>query len=725
MASGPPIGGEDGAREILRYSGDKVYRRKALKGPKKDTPSSTATTGTPKDLLASNPITGNENNENESRSLKENLSSDGAVLATQPQAPLPDDADLTQKEPKFQPEEANTMEQLPDPRPEVAKLTEQLSVSQPEEANSMQPFVSQPEETNSVQPLVSQPEDPNSTPIQPDFQPDKANATLPLSTPQPEASLGDRPLQQQQTSIPSISEPPSGNRVVEKMGLDGKMRINLASRSRHEVRELRKRLQGELDTVRTWVRRIEAKEGQIFGFSHSRDIENDVVDASVTRVHLDVVPVSAPPPPPPPPPPRGSRPLNQLSISVMDNSHGITESIEKEKRTPKANQFYRNSEFLLAKDRFPPADSNKKSKSNGKKKGGEHRGGPGVKFFKNCNALLEKLMKHQYGWVFNSPVDVNGLGLLDYYSIIKHPMDLGTVKMKLGTNKYMNMKEFADDVRLTFNNAMTYNPKGQDVHYMAETLLKIFEERWAAIESDYYQDMRLGFDSGTNLTSPVVRKPPPFLPPPIDVRRVLDRSQSMLYPSDLRPRPSSITPSGRTAAPKKPKAKDPHKREMTFDEKQKLSTNLQNLPSDKLDSIVQIIKKRNTALSQHDDEIEVDIDRVDTETLWELDRFVTNYKKSLSKNKRKAELAMQARLRAQMNAPDQDAAPRVMPISADTDAGQKIVSSSPVQVEKQGANSSRSSSSDSSSSDSGSSSSDSDSDSSSGSDSDAENLPRT
>jgi bromodomain-containing factor 1 len=53
---------------------------------------------------------------------------------------------------------------------------------------------------------------------------------------------------------------------------------------------------------------------------------------------------------------------------------------------------------------------------------------------------------------------------------------------------------------------------------------------------------------------------------------------------------------------------------------------------------VQIIKKRNSSLNQHDDEIEVDIDSFDVETLWELDRFVTNYKKSITKNKRKADI---------------------------------------------------------------------------------------
>ncbi|KAJ0113462.1 hypothetical protein Patl1_02404 [Pistacia atlantica] len=346
---------------------------------------------------------------------------------------------------------------------------------------------------------------------------------------------------------------------------------------------------------------------------------------------------------------RQSRPLNQLSISTLENGQALSEHVEKEKRTPKANQFYRNSEFLLAKDKFPPAESNKKSKLNGKKQaGGElgHGFGPGSKVFKNCSNLLEKLMKHKHGWVFNAPVDARALGLHDYFAIIKHPMDLGTVKSRLNKNWYKSPKEFAEDVRLTFHNAMTYNPEGQDVHVMAEQLLKIFEDKWEVIESEYNREMRIGSDYEMTFHTPTSRKAPP-LPPPLDMRRILDRSESMTYPINPKTKPISLTPSSRTPAPKKPKAKDPHKRDMTYEEKQKLSTNLQSLPSEKLDNIVQIIKKRNSSLFQHDDEIEVDIDSVDAETLWELDRFVTNYKKSLSKNKRKAELAIQARAEAQ------------------------------------------------------------------------------
>ncbi|XP_023636004.1 transcription factor GTE9 [Capsella rubella] len=101
---------------------------------------------------------------------------------------------------------------------------------------------------------------------------------------------------------------------------------------------------------------------------------------------------------------------------------------------------------------------------------------------KQCEALLKRLMSHQYGWVFNTPVDVVKLNILDYFTIIKHPMDLGTVKNKLTSGTYSCPSEFAADVRLTFSNAMTYNPPGNDVYVMADTLRKFFEVRWKTLE---------------------------------------------------------------------------------------------------------------------------------------------------------------------------------------------------------------------------------------------------
>ncbi|XP_047310212.1 transcription factor GTE4-like isoform X2 [Impatiens glandulifera] len=406
------------------------------------------------------------------------------------------------------------------------------------------------------------------------------------------------------------------------------VRINLgANVPKCHIQELRRKLLRELDQVRNIVKRLDEKEIQVSGSSTDDatiDYYRPPPQRSLVRVHSEVGSVHHHD--------SDSRPFRQLSISVMENSHITSEFVEKEKRTPKVNQYYLNSEFLLAKDRLP-SESNKKSKSSRGKKHNRQKGF-GVdkntnQALKSCSHLVARLLKHKYGWVFEKPVDAESLGLHDYHDIITNPMDLGTVKNQLASNLYKTPREFAEDVRLTFSNAMTYNPKGQDVHLMTEELLKIFEEKYSDIEAEYNFSWRYQLVQEMEILTPTSKKvqppPPPF--DGIEPIAFLKHSNSM----------------GKSPAPKKPKAKDPNKRDMTYDEKQKLSTKLQSLPIDKLDSIVQIIKKRNSNLSQHDDEIEVDIDCVDAETLWELDRFVTNYKKTLSKHKRKAELALLAK----------------------------------------------------------------------------------
>lgn len=102
-----------------------------------------------------------------------------------------------------------------------------------------------------------------------------------------------------------------------------------------------------------------------------------------------------------------------------------------------------------------------------------------------CSTILKKLMSHEAGWVFNTPVDPVALNIPDYFSIISAPMDLGTVKSKLEKNLYFGIEEFAADVRLTFSNAMLYNPPANHVHQMAKKLNQIFEMRWKAVEDKY------------------------------------------------------------------------------------------------------------------------------------------------------------------------------------------------------------------------------------------------
>uniref|UniRef100_A0A7N0U2X4 Bromo domain-containing protein n=1 Tax=Kalanchoe fedtschenkoi TaxID=63787 RepID=A0A7N0U2X4_KALFE len=105
-----------------------------------------------------------------------------------------------------------------------------------------------------------------------------------------------------------------------------------------------------------------------------------------------------------------------------------------------------------------------------------------------CSNLLKKLMSHKSGWPFLAPVDPVALCIPDYFSVIKHPMDLGTIKARLGKNKYDHVDEFAADVRLTFSNAMTYNPPGNYVHGMAKELNDLFNRLWKSVEKKLGQD---------------------------------------------------------------------------------------------------------------------------------------------------------------------------------------------------------------------------------------------
>lgn len=434
--------------------------------------------------------------------------------------------------------------------------------------------------------------------------------------------------------LPGGSKPAKENGFPGYTEFENRVRISLDLRSKMDIRELRRKLLSELDQVRCLVKKLESKEFQLSGYSHSQFSANYAEDnlGSTQRLNSEVG-LKGPPDP---------RLFRGLSDSVAENNHGVGEVGGKK----------------MKKKKLPPQESDKKLKTSGGKKDELGTGFmPGKDkysslLFNSCSDLLAKLMKHKFGWVFNVPVDVKGLGLHDYSTIVKHPMDLGTVKTRLNKGWYKSPTEFAEDVRLTFRNAMSYNPKGQDAHLMAEQLLKIFEQKWLAIEAEYNLNKTLDMGEKADLPRPTSRKvqnpvtAPPCLPPrpasqlPMST---LDRSESLTKPVDPKLKPESFGHAGKTPVPKKPKAMDPDKRDMTYEEKQRLSANVQNLPSEKLDIVVQIIKKRNPGLFQQEDEIEVDIANVDPETLWELDRFVTNYKKSLSKIKRKTELAVESR----------------------------------------------------------------------------------
>ncbi|KAK1418257.1 hypothetical protein QVD17_27400 [Tagetes erecta] len=383
---------------------------------------------------------------------------------------------------------------------------------------------------------------------------------------------------------------------------------------------------------------------------------------------------------------------------------------------------------------------------------------------KNCRQVLNKLMKHKLSWVFNKPVDAVALGLHDYHQIIKRPMDLGSVKSNLSKNLYSSPLDFAADVRLVFENAMLYNPKTDEVHVMADQLLMYFEGLFRPIQAklattrdkvnEFSAVDELDGSSWDDIQTPERSKKLKSSEPVVSnvsnkqnhstasnpiVPTVVQspvRTQSPMQAAEPEPvKPLSTATRGAVAKLPKPRAKDLNKREMNMEEKQKLGLGLQSMPPEKMPQLLQIIRKRNDQLAQEGDEIELDIEALDTETLWELDRFVTNWKKLVSKTKRQALLVTSASAEIDDVPSNEKMDEMKKNREDDVDIGDEMPESSfphveiekddgggPVQTAAPGNDNASSSSSGSSSSSSGdsSSSSDSDSGSSSGSDSDAD-----
>mmetsp|Transcript_20981 Transcript_20981/g.26766 ORF Transcript_20981/g.26766 Transcript_20981/m.26766 type:complete len:718 (-) Transcript_20981:477-2630(-) len=93
-------------------------------------------------------------------------------------------------------------------------------------------------------------------------------------------------------------------------------------------------------------------------------------------------------------------------------------------------------------------------------------------------AVVRNLLNNdKEGW-FSVPVDAEALGILNYHEIIKHPMDLGTIMNNFDASKYKTQEEVVENIRLVFNNATAFNPKGHPVHRVAAQHLKLFENEY-------------------------------------------------------------------------------------------------------------------------------------------------------------------------------------------------------------------------------------------------------
>ncbi|UQC90693.1 uncharacterized protein CLUP02_16223 [Colletotrichum lupini] len=102
-----------------------------------------------------------------------------------------------------------------------------------------------------------------------------------------------------------------------------------------------------------------------------------------------------------------------------------------------------------------------------------------------CYEVVSELMDPKNAscnLAFLSPVDPVALAIPTYFTIIKRPMDFGTIMAKLKSYDYPGIKEFQTDVKQVFKNCYKFNQPGQPVYEQGQQLEQIFRGLWSKKE---------------------------------------------------------------------------------------------------------------------------------------------------------------------------------------------------------------------------------------------------
>ena len=107
------------------------------------------------------------------------------------------------------------------------------------------------------------------------------------------------------------------------------------------------------------------------------------------------------------------------------------------------------------------------------------------------STLIRELITADAYTLFSKPVDPISLNIPNYFDVITHPMDFGTIQQKLSHGIYKDLISVANDIALVFQNSFCFNgaqdvtseSSFKDYFVYVETvkLRHLFEERWRVL----------------------------------------------------------------------------------------------------------------------------------------------------------------------------------------------------------------------------------------------------
>jgi len=101
------------------------------------------------------------------------------------------------------------------------------------------------------------------------------------------------------------------------------------------------------------------------------------------------------------------------------------------------------------------------------------------------SALIKSLESSSDSYEFLQPVDYIGLGLHDYPAVIKHPMDISSVKAKLLAGEYASTEAALLDLQLIWDNCKHYNMSDSAIVHQASSMEKLMKRVCQTLKLDY------------------------------------------------------------------------------------------------------------------------------------------------------------------------------------------------------------------------------------------------
>ena len=232
--------------------------------------------------------------------------------------------------------------------------------------------------------------------------------------------------------------------------------------------------------------------------------------------------------------------------------------------------------------------------------------------------------------VFMTPVDPVALNIPHYRQVIKNPMDLGTMWMKLKSGQYGTAGEVKKDFDLLIKNCLTFNPTGNPVRDLGIQLQREFEALWAGKEKWERKNQpasNRASSASADDESPAEEDDEDDDDPEEDnaatiralQKKLLDMQSALTGlagdKKSKKPKSGKATKKigSLSAAPAKPKAapkagpKAKKVKQVTYDEKQEISEAVAKMDDKQVGTLTEIITK-NCAKYRDMEEMELEID---------------------------------------------------------------------------------------------------------------------